>query len=184
MIIAVCGSGGHGKDTVSDYIAKETLLRYRESTSEFSVRQIVFPVLSEKYGYKTVQECWDDRRNHRSEWAALIWAYNSESPTGVRLYQEMIPNNDIINGCRNDAEFAICKQLRIFDKSIWVDASKRLPVEDSTSCQITATSCDFVVDNNGTIAELKKQLNDFMQNNCRELMKDYVIVNRNGGSRI
>lgn len=160
-IIAICGHGDHGKGTVASYVALKTGRRYRESTSQAAAR-VVFAALKDKYGYKTVQEAWDDRRNHREEWADIIWEYNE--PDGLTLYREMLADNDILEGVRRASEFQALKTAGMVQTAIWVDASKRKPPEGPGSCQITPEDCDHIVDNNGDLDDLKVQLDLLVKN--------------------
>ena len=62
--LLVIGYGRHGKDTVSEILCREMDLNY-QSSSEFCAGHVMFPTLSKKYGYKDVDECYNDRHNHR-----------------------------------------------------------------------------------------------------------------------
>ncbi|MNL63682.1 hypothetical protein D3C87_1878370 [compost metagenome] len=50
----------------------------------------------------------------------------------------------------------------MFDYAIWVDASDRLPPEDASSCTVEPWMADFVLDNNGTLEDLKLNLQQLM----------------------
>jgi len=54
---------------------------------------------------------------------------------------------------RDKAEFDECVKQKLFDLIIWVDASKRLPLEPGTSFNISVSDADIVVENNGTYEE-------------------------------
>lgn len=162
MRIAICGYAEHGKGTVAAFISLKTQLRYRESTSEAASRLVVFPALAEKYGYKTPREAWLDRKNHRAEWAQLIWDYNLTAPDGLRLYHEMFPDNDILEGVRKKGELEALRIRELVQKTIWVDALARVPAEPVASCQISAVDCDLVIDNNSDVENLRQVLTDFI----------------------
>lgn len=159
MILGICGHGRHGKGTAAAYIALKTGMRYKQSTSE-AAAEMMFSKLQDKYGYKTVKEAWDDRVNHRQEWAETIWAYNQ--PDGLTLYQGMLPDNDILEGVRQRDELQALRDHGIIDLVVWVDGSKRNPVESTASCQVSADDADLVIDNNGTLDELKERLDRFI----------------------
>lgn len=57
---------------------------------------------------------------------------------------------------RDLEEYKASKDL--FDLSIWVDATDRLPLELSTSFNIPRESFDIVITNNGTLEMLKKKV--------------------------
>jgi hypothetical protein len=46
----------------------------------------------------------------------------------------------------------------LVDYTIWVDASKRHPPEPDTSCTITSSDADFIIDNNGSLAQLNSNI--------------------------
>jgi len=166
MILAVCGYGDHGKGTIATYLSLKTKLRYVESTSEAASRLVMFDVLRNKYGlgYESPQAAWHDRRNHRTKWAEEIWGYNNASPDGLRLYHDVIPDNDILEGVRKAAELHRLRDYGIVDLVVWVDAIKRKPRESSSSCQISAADCDIILDNNGSMMQLKLTLDTFIDN--------------------
>lgn len=166
MIIAVCGYGTHGKGTSAAYICLKTGLRYKESTSEAAAR-VVFEELKDQYGYATKEEAWNDRHNHRDEWADTIWTYNE--PDGLTLYREMLEHNDILEGVRRSSELQALKRHRVIDMAVWIDALKRKPREASSSCQVRAEDCDHVIDNNGTLDDLKINLDRLIE--CHILPK-------------
>lgn len=156
MILAVCGYGTHGKGTSAAYICLKTGLRYKQSTSE-AAADVVFAVIGEKYGYPNARACWEDRHNHRDEWAQIIWEHNA--PDGLTLYRDMIADgNDILEGVRKASELQALKDTGMVDLTIWIDALKRKPREASSSCQVKPEDCDVIVDNNGTPDDLKVEL--------------------------
>jgi hypothetical protein len=58
------------------------------------------------------------------------------------------------------------KNTNVFDYAIWVDRSDHLPAEDRSSMSLEIWMADYVVDNNGTLADLKR--------NARELITRLV----------
>jgi len=146
MAVAICGYGRHGKGTVASLLTGQSGLVCKESTSEGAAR-VVYEKLKDEYGYKSIEECWNDRHQHRAEWAETIWRYNE--PYGLTLYVEMLHESDILEGVRKSAELQALKDVGLVDVVIWVDATKRLPPEDPASCQVTPDDADVVIDNNG-----------------------------------
>jgi dephospho-CoA kinase len=153
----ICGHGRHGKDTMAEYL-RDTHGYNFISSSLFCAELIVFPALKDVYQYRTVEECYNDRHNHRAEWYNLIAAYSVEDKT--RLTREIFNKYDIYVGIRNSEEFLISKHIA--DISVWVDRSKTLPLEPSDSMNITADMCDVVIDNNGTLEEFHSRIEAFL----------------------
>ncbi|MDR9452136.1 MAG: hypothetical protein RI637_13080, partial [Acidimicrobiia bacterium] len=139
------GYGRHGKDTVAEIL---TNYGYTFVSSSWAAAEhAVFPVLGPKYGYESVEECFNDRANHRREWYELIKAYNT--PDLARLARQIYSEADIYVGIRDRDEFYDAKNEGLFDYAIWVDASHRLPVESTDSCTVNQQDADIVIDNNG-----------------------------------
>lgn len=161
MILGICGYGEHGKGTASRYLSYKYGLKYSQSTSE-AAAGVVFSKLAPVYGYETVEQAWDDRRNHRDEWASIIWEYNQ--PDGLTLYRDMLTDNEIIEGVRKEAELLALREAGILDYVIWIDASLRVPVEGAASCQVTPKLCDVTVDNNHDLHNMHQQL-DYIYTN-------------------
>jgi hypothetical protein len=155
MRIAVCGHGRHGKCTVAKWLSENTPLRYTKSTSE-AAAELVFSRLKDQYDYQSVSECWLDRANHREEWARIIWDYNQ--PDGVTLYEEVIADNDILDGIRDHVELQACRDRGIIRVALWVDASERLPAEGVGSFKVGKDDCELAVDNNHDLEHLYQQL--------------------------
>ena len=78
--------------------------------------------------YSDIEECYEDRVNHRKEWFDQIVAYNT--PDLLRLAKEIYSVYDIYVGIRNRHEFEAAKDAGLFDFSIWVDRSKHFPSEE------------------------------------------------------
>jgi len=127
--LLIIGHGRHGKDTVADMICKTYNVTFQAS-SEFLSERLMFPALSKKYGYTTVEECFNDRHNHRAEWFDLICDYCKTDK--ARLGREIFRENQIYAGLRNKAEFHAMKNEGVFDYCIWVDRSDHLPLEDKS----------------------------------------------------
>lgn len=158
--IAVIGYGRHGKDTVCEILKNHYMLDFK-SSSYFCAEKVIFPVLSNIYGYKTVEECYQDRHNHRKEWYDLIADYNNEDLT--RLGKDILKEHSIYCGLRRKEELLELQKQKIIDYTIWVDASERIPyVEDINSCTVDRTMADFIIYNNGTHSELEDKVHYLM----------------------
>lgn len=159
MKVMVLGYARHGKDTVCELLAK-TGARFT-SSSWFCAERIAFPALKDKYGYSDVQACFDDRHNHRAEWFDLITAFNT--PDLTKLGRAIFEEHDVYCGIRNARELHALKNAGVYDVAVWVDASERVKsVEDRSSCTVEPWMADFVLDNNGTVEDLERNLESLM----------------------
>jgi hypothetical protein len=151
--VLILGYGRHGKDTVADILSAHG---YKCTSSSFyAAKKFVFNSLKDICGYKTVEECFDDRHTKRELWYQLIKAYNLANPS--RLASEMVTEDgyDVYVGLRDDVELQACKDVDLFDIIVWVDAIERLGfTEDISSCKVSADMCDVAITNNGTLEDL------------------------------
>ena len=148
----ILGYARHGKDTVANILV-ETFGLTKEDSSQFAGKQIMMPYFASKgVIYSSWDECYADRVNHRQEWFEQISAYNTPDP--ARLAREIYEVSDMYVGMRRKEEFEAVKAAGLFDYSIWVDRSKHLPPEPSTSNTMSITDADYVIDNNGTLEQL------------------------------
>lgn len=157
--LIVIGYGRHGKDTVCDILQNQYGFKFM-SSSEFCNEKVIFPILAPIYGYTTFEECYSDRHNHRKEWFDLIAEYNMDDPAklGTTLFSEY----DIYCGLRRKEELEALVDQNIAEYVIWVDASKRLPPEDESSCTVTQDMADFTIDNNEDYATLYENVHTLM----------------------
>lgn len=146
--ILILGYARSGKDTFAEMFCK-TMSRTKglsltfRSSSLFACEKVVLPAFREKVeagdwftpDYNSVQECYEDRGNYRAFWYEAIKEYNAAD--GARLAKELLAESDIYVGMRNIAEFKACVAQGVFDLIIWVDATSRVLVEDSSSMTIT-----------------------------------------------
>lgn len=152
MKLLVIGKARHGKDTFAEILAENFEFSF-SSSSMAAAKIFLFDVLKQKYGYKTLQECYDDRLNKRDEWFDLITAYNI--PDRNRLTREILKEHTCYAGMRNLEEFKHSKDL--FDLVVYVDATERVGSEDS-SMQIDKKYADIVIENNGTLEEFEHKI--------------------------
>lgn len=153
MKLFVVGHGRHGKDTVAEFVQENYGLTF-ESSSMFCAEHVVRPHMeSLGVAYKSLEDCYDDRSNHRIEWYNAIRAYNKDNES--RLSSAIFDKYDMYVGIRSRVEFLASKHLS--DLSIWVEAAERVTVEDPT-CKIFPGDCDIIVDNNGTELGLHQRL--------------------------
>lgn len=165
MKLMILGYAGHGKDTVCEML-KEHGFSYR-STSMILAERVIMPRLP----YPSVQECFEDRKNHRAEWYDIITEYNEDDP--ARFIREVYQESDIYCGCRSFTELSFARKERLFDFAVWVDASERLPVESTISCTVNEMCADFRLSNNSTLTELRLRLDT--------MVKIFRLVRRSNG---
>ena len=150
MKILILGNARHGKDTLAELFNQHFGLTFM-SSSQASADFFLYNQLKDKYGYTTSEECFEDRVNHRDEWYQAICDYNKDNR--ARLAQDILSRTDCYVGMRDKEEFNECVKQKLFDIIIWVDASKRLPLEPGTSFNINMSDADVIVENNGTFEE-------------------------------
>jgi dephospho-CoA kinase len=150
MKILILGNARHGKDTLAELFNKYFGLTFM-SSSQASADFFLYDQLKDKYGYTSPEECFEDRVNHREEWYLSICDYNKNNR--ARLAQDILKQSDCYVGMRDKAEFDECVKQKLFDLIIWVDASKRLPLEPGTSFNINMSDADIVIENNGSFEE-------------------------------
>jgi hypothetical protein len=131
-----------------------------ESSSQFCSKLFIYDQLKDKYGYSSEEQCYADRHNHRTEWYDAICDYNV--PDAATLGREMFAAYDIYCGLRNKKEFHAMKNTGVFDYAIWVDRSDHLPPESKDSMSLEQWMADFTIDNNGTLEDLKFNLDRLM----------------------
>jgi hypothetical protein len=151
--LMILGHARHGKDTVAEILRDSLKLKFA-SSSFAAAERVMVPFLAAKgITYASLDECYADRVNHRQDWYEQIKAFNT--PDAARLAREIYADNDIYVGMRSEVELNAVRDERLFDYSIWVDRSKHVSPEPSTSCSITKEMANYVIDNNGTLEQLK-----------------------------
>ena len=148
--LMIMGSGRHGKGTFCDIAFKYFGLTSLGS-SWFACQTFLFDKLKDRFGYTSVEECFNDRHRDdamRQLWYQEILAYNT--PDLTRLGAGIYAQADFYEGVRDDKEYAALREAGFIDLAIWIDASERMPAEPSTSIKVTADDADIVITNNGT----------------------------------
>lgn len=151
----VIGHARHGKDTFAEILQEEFGLKF-ESSSQSAADIFIYDELKDKYGYKTPEECFEDRVNHRAEWKTMICDYNS--PDKARLAKAILERSDCYVGMRDYEEIAECLRQDLFEIIIWVDASGRLELEDASSFNIDKSVAHVMIDNNGTLEQFRERV--------------------------
>lgn len=152
MKILILGNARHGKDTLAELLYEYYGVTYK-SSSEMANELFIFERLKEECGYQTIEQCFEDRVNHRKKWYELIREYNNDDR--ARLAKDIVSKYDCYVGMRDLQEFKGSKSL--FDLIIWVDACKRLPVENR-SFNIDIDETDFIIQNNQDLESFKKKV--------------------------
>lgn len=160
MRLIVTGYARHGKDTVCEMLRDMYGLKFC-SSSLFVAERAVRPWLSARgVFYPSLEIMYADRVNHRSDWYNAISEYCRNDQT--RLGREVFDaGNDIYCGLRNVLELKALERAGLFECSVWVDASRRVPPEPGTSISITRDDCHYNLDNNGALADLRERIEDF-----------------------
>jgi dephospho-CoA kinase len=153
--LLIIGHARHGKDTMAE-ILKENLNYTFKSSSEQAAEIFIYNVLKEKYGYANFNECYLDRVSHRAEWYNLIKEYNKDDR--AKLAKEILKRTDCYVGMREAEEINECKRQNLFDLIVWVDASKRLPLEPPESFNIDISLADIIIDNNTSLEDFRSKV--------------------------
>jgi len=159
MKLMIMGYGRHGKDTVCELLREMYGFTF-ESSSLAAAEHAIYPVLRHLIGYKTLEECYNDRHNHRALWFELIRAFNHRDK--ARLIRTVLNEHDIYCGIRNTEELYAARREGLFDYAIWVTRSRVAPEESTTSCNVTVRDADYVLDNNGDIDHLRAEIDSMM----------------------
>lgn len=153
--LLIIGNARHGKDSMAEILAENFGLKFK-SSSQAAADIFIYDELKNKYGYKSSEECFEDRVNHRQEWYEMICDYNKDDK--ARLAKGILELTDCYVGMRDRGEIEECINQGLFDLIIWVDASERLPLEDPSSFNIDKSCADVIIDNNGTYEEFVQKV--------------------------
>lgn len=157
MKFIIFGHQQHGKDTACEYLNEHYDLSF-SSSSMFCAKAFLFEQMRQEHGYQTLEQCFDDRSNHRQYWYEQIRRYNDNDRS--RLGKELFALNDIYCGIRDKDEFDAIKQAGLVDLTIWIDASERKPLESTASMKMAKEDADLIIDNNGTLDKLYERLDN------------------------
>lgn len=160
--IMVMGYKGHGKDTVCEMLRDNHGYKF-ESSSYFALHNCgLYEILKGRHGYKTAQECYLDRDNHRPEWHQLIKDFNTQDL--AKMGRMIYADNDIYCGIRDDEELGELEYEGLIDFKIWVDSSARgKPSENRDSCKVSAEDSDIILENFGSLKDLKVTISQIVE---------------------
>ena len=148
--LLILGHCRHGKDTFAEILQENFKLKFK-SSSQAASDIFIYNELKYKYQYENEIECFEDRVNHRKEWYDLICEYNKFNR--ARLAKNILKTSDCYVGMRDISEIKECVNQNLFDLIIWIDASERLPLENSGSFNIDKSCVDIIIENNGSYEE-------------------------------
>jgi hypothetical protein len=153
--LLILGHKEHGKTTLAEMICKHTGLTFEDS-SMAAARIFIYNALKDKYNYKSFEECFTDRRNHRKEWFDLITEYNREKET--RLAREILSGANIYVGMRREEELIASIDEGLFDVIIGIfDPYKALESKESNTADVFQYS-DFIIWNNAGLYNLEQKV--------------------------
>jgi len=159
MKLMVIGHARHGKDTVCELMRGLYGLTFT-SSSMFACELFIYNLIKDTHGYSTIEECFNDRVNHRELWHKLIKEYQGGDKT--HLTKAIFKEHDIYCGNRSKAEVQAARKAGLVDCVIWVDASNRVPLEDPSSISVTEEDADYILNNDGTESDLLRNLQETM----------------------
>ena len=152
----VLGHARHGKDTVAEIIRDKYGLSF-QSSSLFCAELVVRPYLAEKgIIYENLNHCFADRINRRADWFNAIRNFNT--PDATRLSRAIFGEFDMYVGLRNRMELLPAKDEGIADLVLWVDAFDRCPQEGSDSITVLRSDAHVIIDNSGTLDNLRTRV--------------------------
>lgn len=157
MKLMVIGYATHGKDTACNLLRDMYGLTF-VSSSYFVMERAVRPYLEIRFGisYDTADACYADRINHRDKWHDAIAEFNGNDP--ARLGRELYSQFDIYCGNRSVVEFEAMKKEKLFDYAFWIDRGLIVEPEPLTSNKLYPSMADYIIDNNGDLDHLKRNV--------------------------
>lgn len=139
------------KDTLAEIRHQEFWLSF-QSSSMACCKIFLYDKLKHKYWYSNIQECYEDRHDHREEWFNLINEYHWSDRS--RLAREILKESDCYVGMRNQDQFRASRKL--FDLVIWVDSSTRLN-KTTGFVWIQPEQADISISNNWTLKQFTEK---------------------------
>ncbi len=152
--VLVLGHGGHGKGAFCKLLTQ--LYGAECLSSSLAALPHIWPALNAialawvGEPFASPEHAYSMRHHSREVWRELISLYNT--PDKTTLTREILSRADVYDGMRCAEEFAASRHL--FDYVVWVDASARVGTVDPT-LTISRDVADLVIDNNGTLDDLR-----------------------------
>lgn len=160
--IMVVGHARHGKDTVSEMLSKMYNLSFKGS-SMLAAEKIMLQAFAAKgidHAYDSVEDCFNDRSNHRVFWYDTISAFNS--PDKAKMGRTFFASYDIYCGIRDWRELVAIKNEGLCNLTVWVDRTDHLPPEGEGSMRVKPWMADCILDNNGSLQDLRANIINLM----------------------
>jgi hypothetical protein len=146
MKLLITGHGECGKDTAAELLSEELGIKNGMSISKAMSVQV-----AERLGVDP-ETAYEQRRDNRILWMEVINGFRFSDPT--KPLREAFRYGDIVSGARMKCEVDD-RTEGLFDFLIWVDR-KSVPVDPTL--ELLTEDCDFVLNNNGTLEQLKEQV--------------------------
>lgn len=160
--LMILGYARHGKDTVAEILRDEHGVTFTSSSFAAAEKVMVPYFRGKDIIYANLDECYADRVNHRQDWFEQISGYNT--PDKARLAREIYAVSSTYVGIRCVHELDAIRKEGLYDYSIWVDRSKHEPPESKASNTVTPDMANYILDNNGTLEELRVRASNLYLN--------------------
>lgn len=164
----VTGMSQHGKDTFCEYLYEKYNITFA-SSSYTACELFLYEKLKDEFGYKSIDECFEDRQNHQTRWYEEIKAFNT--PNKDRLGKIIFNKANAYCGIRDDEEFAELIKNTDVDLIVWIDASLRVPPQSKSSMKLSSEIADHILKNNGTEAEFQESIDAFYHDTIKPIIE-------------
>lgn len=152
-VIAICGDGGSGKDSVASLFNMYLDFPYVTSTSgvagvmiwdELSTGKLPWPDSPNQW--TSYNSFYQDRVNHRQFWADWIMDYNAENGADALYRLACKQGNRILTGIRKRVEFQACRKEPnpLIDIAVWIDFPG---VPRDPTQEYGPELCDLIIEN-------------------------------------
>lgn len=158
--LVVVGHGEHGKDEFcSILVSRLSELKFM-SSSHFALDLFIYDALKEQFGYKTREECYEDRKTKRPLWYKLFKLFNYHDLAASM--RKFFAEYSVYCGNRDDDELDAGRAAELYDFVVFVDRSKVKPLEPPSSYKVTPRQYDIYIDNNGDMEQLSNEVDAFI----------------------
>lgn len=145
--IALCGPGRCGKDAAAEWLAANTPLVYRGSTSS-----VIAPHAAERLGL-TVEEAFARRHQDRAVWYQLGKEMRADDPAFL-VRSVLAQGSQIVVGVRDRMEIVTASLERLVDVVVWIH--REVPFDPTL--EYGPELADLRIDNYGTLDEFHARL--------------------------
>ena len=159
MNIMLIGHGRAGKGTFAKVALKSFGLTSK-SSSRMGCEMGLYEKFKDMFGYKDMEECYNDRHTKRDLWYQGIC--DICTPDKATVGRAIFESHDIYDGCRDDVELNAMKAAGLIDLVIWIDAGDRVAHESSSSMKLTRDDADVVIFNTTTEKEYIQKVMQFL----------------------